>query len=52
MNDTTILGVTAIAGLTVLESVNLYVRGPDGAIFGTVVAAIAGLGGFILGRTV
>jgi len=40
--------ITAIACLTTLEIVAL-VQGVDGALFGIVIAAIAGLGGYVMG---
>ena len=45
----TFLAATAIIALTVLESVALA-TGTDGALFLPVAGAIAGLGGYMLGK--
>lgn len=41
--------ITAIVAITVLEAIALF-KGIDGTLMATVVAAIAGLGGYTLGQ--
>lgn len=48
VKDATLLGCTAILGLTILETVAML-TGHDGALFLPVAAAIAGIGGFTIG---
>jgi hypothetical protein len=48
MNRRTVSAI-AIAGITVLESVALITR-VDGALLALAIAAVAGLGGYNLGR--
>jgi len=43
MKDETILIITAIIGIVVLESVNLVKGGYDGAILSSVIGALTGL---------
>lgn len=45
----TIKACFAIGCLTVIESIALL-KGVDGALFAVVIAAIAGLGGYTIGR--
>lgn len=45
MNDKIIIGLTAIACITLLEVVAI-ICGIDGAYFGIVVAAVSGLAGY------
>jgi len=47
MNDKTLITITAISIICVLEVVALL-KGIDGALFGLVVAAISGLAGYEL----
>lgn len=49
MKDKTILGAVAIGAITVLEGIALY-KGIDGTVLSTVVAVIAGLAGYTVGR--
>lgn len=49
MKDKAKLACVAIGGIVILESIALFC-GVDGTLFGVCVAAIAGLGGFIVGR--
>lgn len=44
-----IITVTAILCITVLEAIALY-RGIDGSLMATVIAALAGLGGYTLAQ--
>jgi uncharacterized membrane protein YgaE (UPF0421/DUF939 family) len=44
-----IITVTAIVCITVLEAIALY-RGIDGSLMATVIAALAGLGGYTLAQ--
>jgi uncharacterized membrane protein YgaE (UPF0421/DUF939 family) len=44
-----IITVTAIVCITVLEAIALY-RGVDGSLMATVIAALAGLGGYTLAQ--
>lgn len=48
MNDSTILGIAGIMCLTAIEVVALF-QNLDGQVFGTIVAAIAGIAGAALG---
>jgi hypothetical protein len=50
MKDKTFLAAIAMMCITVMETVNLVVLKCDGAILAGAVGAIAGLGGFILGK--
>ena len=45
MNDKTIITITGIGSIVVLESIALF-NGIDGALFGLVIAAISGLAGY------
>jgi len=47
MNDKTIITITGIGSIVVLEVVALF-NGIDGALFGLVIAAISGLAGYQL----
>lgn len=49
MKDAATQGCVAIVGLTVLESVAML-TGNDGTLFLPVVAAVAGIGGFSIGK--
>ncbi len=42
--------ITAILCITVLEAIALY-KGIDGTLMATVIAALAGLGGYTLAKT-
>jgi hypothetical protein len=44
-----VITVTAIVCITVLEAIALY-RGVDGSLMATVIAALAGLGGYTLAQ--
>jgi uncharacterized membrane protein YgaE (UPF0421/DUF939 family) len=44
-----IITVTAIVCITVLEAIALY-RGIDGSLMATVIATLAGLGGYTLAQ--
>ena len=44
-----LISVTAIVCITVLEAIALY-KGVDGTLMATVVAALAGLGGYTLAQ--
>jgi hypothetical protein len=44
-----IITVTAIVCITVLEAIALY-RGIDGSLMATVIAALAGLGGYTIAQ--
>jgi hypothetical protein len=44
-----IVTITAIVCITVLEAIALY-RGIDGSLMATVIAALAGLGGYTLAQ--
>jgi uncharacterized membrane protein YgaE (UPF0421/DUF939 family) len=44
-----IITVTAIVCITVLEAIALY-KGIDGSLMATVIAALAGLGGYTLAQ--
>jgi hypothetical protein len=46
MYDKTIITVTAIAGLVVLEAINLLTARIDGAILVTISSIIAGIAGY------
>lgn len=49
MEDKTVLGIVAIGAIAVLEGIALY-AGVDGAILSTVVAFIAGIAGYTVGK--
>lgn len=49
MKDKTKVALAAIFGILALEGIALII-GIDGAMFGASIAAISGLGGFVLGR--
>lgn len=49
MKDKTKVALAAIFGIFALEGIALLM-GRDGAMFGACIAAISGLGGFVLGR--
>ena len=49
MKDDTIKVLAAIGSLTILEAIAL-VSGINGTLFGVVVAAIAGLGGYMFAK--
>lgn len=51
MEDKTILGCVAIGAITVLEAVALYM-GVNGTVLAAVVAAIAGIAGYQVGKRV
>lgn len=46
VTDKIVLGMTAIAGLTVLEGLNLIMGKTDGVILTAIVTVIAGIAGF------
>jgi len=50
LNNKTILALFAMGCITALEIVNLIVLKNDGLILSGVIGAIAGLGGFIIGK--
>jgi hypothetical protein len=50
MNEGTLLKITAIVSLTILEALNIIFLRVDGAILSAVVGAIAGLAGYHIGR--
>lgn len=50
MKDKTVLGVTAMVCIVALEIVNLLTAKIDGILLSTIVGAIAGIGGYMLGR--
>lgn len=47
MQDSTAIKIAAIVGLSILEAAAIY-SGLDGAYFGIVVAAVAGLAGYTI----
>ncbi len=49
VDDKVVLGVAAIAAVTILEALEIVYRGPDGAILAGVVATVAALGGLAAG---
>ncbi len=49
MEDKTAIKISAIVSLTALEGMALY-SGLDGVMFGPVVALIAGIAGYSLGK--
>jgi len=49
MKDKTIKALAGITGLTILE-ITALTLGYDGMLFGVVIAAIAGLAGYTIGR--
>jgi hypothetical protein len=49
MDDNTLVKITAILALTVLEIVNLVMFKVDGAILVTIASIIAGLAGYAVG---
>lgn len=49
MKDKKVLALAAIVCVTALEVVNMLTIKSDGYLFSLAVAAIAGLGGFIVG---
>ncbi len=50
MNDKTIKAVAAMLCLTVVFAVNTITHGPNGLVAATLITAIAGLGGWVIGR--
>jgi len=50
MKDTSIVKITAIIGLVILEAVNLFTSRIDGVILITISGIIAGIGGYEIGR--
>jgi hypothetical protein len=51
MKDSTLLKVTAIVAVTVIEVVNLFTAKIDSVLTSTIVAVIAGLAGYSFGKT-
>lgn len=49
MNDKAVKACVAMGCLTALEAVAL-IKNVDGALFAVIIAAIAGIGGFTIGR--
>ena len=52
MDNNVICTALAIIALTVIEIVNLYTLQYDGVMLNTIVAIIAGLGGYSISRSV
>jgi len=52
MKDTTLFKIVAIVCITVLEICNLIFLKADGALFGIVIALVAGLAGYQVGLKV
>jgi len=50
MKDATLMKITAIASITLLEAINLAVLGIDGTVFNMVVGGICGLAGYEIGK--
>ena len=50
MKDSTIKGMCAMVCITALEVINLLILKNDGIILSGVIGAIAGLGGFLIGK--
>jgi hypothetical protein len=50
LKDSTLLKVTAIVALTVIEVVNLFTAKIDSVLTSAVVAVIAGLAGYSFGK--
>jgi len=50
MKDAAIKGMFAMGCITALEIVNLVILKNDGIILSGVIGAIAGLGGFLIGK--
>jgi len=51
LHNKTVLALFAMSCITALETVNLIVLKNDGVILSAVIGVIAGLGGFIIGKT-
>lgn len=51
MKESTIVKITAIAGLVVLEVINLITAKYDGSIILTIGALIGGIAGYEIGRS-
>jgi len=50
VSEKALLKATAIVCITLLEAINLVVTGIDSSLFGLVVAVIAGLAGYEIGK--
>ena len=48
MNDKTHIKMCAILGIVAIEVANIISKGPDGAIIGIVIGAIAGIAGYTI----
>jgi len=51
LSDKTLITIIAIICIAVLETIALVI-GIDGQVFSTVIAVIAGLGGYTIGRKI
>ncbi len=50
MQDQTLISLAVVVSLTVLGSVYFFAVRQDGTVFSTLAVALAGLGGFHLGK--
>lgn len=50
MNDKNYIKICAILGIVIIEACNILTKGPDGAIVGLVVGAIAGIAGYSIAK--